>query len=39
MRNNDVVYIDSTGLTRWQRVIGQIVPFSNAIYSFDRLGN
>ncbi|GAA5000622.1 polysaccharide biosynthesis/export family protein [Acinetobacter puyangensis] len=39
MQKNDIVYIDATGLTRWQRIVNQIVPFSNAIYSFDRLGN
>ena len=38
MRSNDIVYVDATGLVRWQRIINQIVPFSNAIYSFDRLG-
>lgn len=38
LRSNDIVYVDATGLTRWQRIINQIVPFSNAIYSFDRLG-
>lgn len=39
MQKNDIVYIDATGLTRWQRVIGQIVPFASAIYSFQMLGN
>ncbi len=39
MKKNDIVYIDATGLTRWQRVIGQIVPFASAIYSFQLLGN
>ncbi|OTG85182.1 polysaccharide biosynthesis/export family protein [Acinetobacter sp. ANC 4648] len=38
MQKNDIVYIDATGLTRWQRVINQIVPFSSALYSFDQLG-
>ena len=38
MQKNDIVYIDATGLTRWQRMINQIVPFSNALYSFDQLG-
>ncbi|EXB67496.1 MULTISPECIES: polysaccharide biosynthesis/export family protein [Acinetobacter calcoaceticus/baumannii complex] len=38
MQKNDIVYIDATGLTRWQRVIGQIVPFASAIYSFQLLG-
>lgn len=39
MKSNDIVYVDSTGLVKWQRVVNQIVPFSNAIYNFDRLGN
>ena len=38
LQSNDIVYVDATGLTRWQRVVNQIVPFSNALYSFDRLG-
>ncbi|ENV10504.1 hypothetical protein F966_00268 [Acinetobacter higginsii] len=38
MQKNDIVYIDATGLTRWQRIINQIVPFSSALYSFDQLG-
>lgn len=39
MRSNDIVYVDATGLVRWQRIINQIVPFSNAIYGFEQLGN
>ena len=39
MQKNDIVYIDATGLTRWQRIVSQIVPFSSALYSFDQLGN
>lgn len=38
LKSNDIVYIDPTGLTRWQRVINQIIPFSNALYNIDRLG-
>ncbi|USE83218.1 polysaccharide biosynthesis/export family protein [Acinetobacter tibetensis] len=38
MRSNDIVYVDSTGLARWQRVVTQILPFSNALYNIDRLG-
>ncbi|MCH7379918.1 MULTISPECIES: polysaccharide biosynthesis/export family protein [Acinetobacter] len=38
MQKNDIVYIDATGLTRWQRMVNQIIPFSNALYSFDQLG-
>ncbi|WP_406564515.1 polysaccharide biosynthesis/export family protein [Acinetobacter qingfengensis] len=39
MSSNDIVYVDATGLTRWQRVVNQIIPFSNALYNVDRLGN
>ena len=38
MKKNDIVYIDATGLARWQRIMNQIIPFSNALYSFDQLG-
>lgn len=38
MRSNDIVYVDATGLARWQRIITQILPFSNALYNIDRLG-
>lgn len=39
MRSNDIVYVDASGLARWQRVVNQIIPFSNALYNIDRLGN
>jgi polysaccharide export outer membrane protein len=38
MQKNDIVYIDATGLTRWQRIMNQIVPFSSALYTFDQVG-
>lgn len=38
MKQNDIVYVDATGLTRWQRVVNQVIPFSNALYNFQRLG-
>ncbi len=38
LRSNDIVYVDATGLTRWQRIVNQIIPFSNALYTIDRLG-
>ncbi|MDN5512760.1 polysaccharide biosynthesis/export family protein [Acinetobacter sp.] len=38
MRSNDIVYVDASGLARWQRVVNQIIPFSNALYNLDRLG-
>ncbi|WP_034594854.1 polysaccharide biosynthesis/export family protein [Acinetobacter sp. NIPH 298] len=39
LRSNDIVYVDATGLTRWQRIVNQVIPFSNALYNIDRLGN
>ena len=38
MRSNDIVYVDASGLARWQRVVTQVIPFSNALYNLDRLG-
>nr|WP_275301138.1 polysaccharide biosynthesis/export family protein [Acinetobacter baumannii] len=38
LRSNDIIYVDATGLTRWQRVVNQIIPFSSALYNIDRLG-
>ncbi|WP_180112710.1 polysaccharide biosynthesis/export family protein [Acinetobacter sp. YH12131] len=38
MRSNDIIYVDATGLVRWQRIINQIVPFSNALYTFENMG-
>ncbi|QIC62906.1 polysaccharide biosynthesis/export family protein [Acinetobacter schindleri] len=38
MRSNDIVYVDASGLARWQRVMNQVIPFSNALYNLDRLG-
>ena len=37
MQKNDIVYIDATGLTRWQRIVNQIVPFSSSLYNFDQV--
>lgn len=38
MQRNDIVYVDASGLARWQRVFNQVMPFSNMIYNFDRMG-
>ncbi|WP_432525570.1 polysaccharide biosynthesis/export family protein [Moraxella sp. ZY21109] len=39
MNRNDIVYVDATGIARWQRIVSQLVPFSSAINSFAQLGN
>lgn len=38
MKSNDIVYIDATGLTRWQRVVNQIIPLSSTLTTLDKLG-
>ena len=38
MQSNDIVYVDASGLARWQRVINQIIPFSSALNQLDNLG-
>lgn len=38
LHRNDIIYVDATGLTRWQRIVNQVIPFSNAIYNIDRIG-
>lgn len=38
MQKNDIVYIDATGLARWQRVINQLLPFSTGLNNIQRLG-
>lgn len=31
MQGNDIIYIDQTGLTRWQRVMNQLLPFGTGL--------
>ncbi len=38
MQKNDIIYIDSTGLARWQRIVNQILPFSAGLNNVQRLG-
>ena len=36
LKARDVVYVDTAGVTRWNRVINQILPTTNAINRFDK---
>jgi polysaccharide export outer membrane protein len=37
MQPNDIVYVDPTGLARWNRVISSLLPSTSAIRSFSSL--
>lgn len=37
--NNDIVYVNSSGTTRWNKVISQFFPFSTFLNSIDNLTN
>ena len=39
MHSNDIVYVDASGLARWQRVINQMIPFSSLVNTANNLGN
>lgn len=39
MRSNDIVYVDASGMARWQRVINQVVPFSGLLNTANNLSN
>jgi polysaccharide export outer membrane protein len=37
LTNNDIIYVNSSGTTRWNRVISQFFPFSSFLNSIDNL--
>ena len=37
MQPNDILYVDPTGLTRWNRVISSLLPSTSAINTLSRL--
>ena len=39
MRSNDIVYVDASGLARWQRVVNQVIPFSSMLNTANNLSN
>ena len=39
LMNNDIVYVNSSGTTRWNKVISQFFPFSSFLNSIDNLTN
>ncbi|POR45258.1 polysaccharide export outer membrane protein [Paraburkholderia eburnea] len=39
LKAKDVVYVDTTGLVRWNRVISLISPTANSVYLGERIGS
>lgn len=39
LTNNDIVYVNSSGTTRWNKVISQFFPFSTFLNSIDNLNS
>lgn len=39
LSNNDIIYVNSSGTTRWNKVISQFFPFSSFLNSVDNLTN
>lgn len=39
LANNDIVYVNASGTTRWNKVISQFFPFSSFLNSIDNLTN
>ncbi len=37
LKNNDIVYVNASGTTRWNKVISQFFPFSTFLNSIDNL--
>lgn len=37
LSNNDIVYVNSSGITRWNKIISQFFPFSTFLNSIDNL--
>ena len=39
LKNEDIIYVNAKGTTRWNRVISQFFPFSTFLNSIDNLVN
>lgn len=39
LKAKDVVYVDATGLVRWNRLISLLLPTANSIYTGQRIGD
>ena len=37
LENNDIIYVNSSGTTRWNKIISQFFPFSSFLNSIDNL--
>lgn len=39
LQNNDIVYVNASGTTRWNKIISQFFPFSSFLNSIDNLSD
>ena len=39
LKNNDIVYVNAKGTTRWNRIVSQFFPFSSLVTAIDNLNN
>ena len=39
LEDNDIIYVNSRGIARWNRVISQFFPFSSLVTAIDNLNN
>ena len=39
LKDNDIVYVNASGTTRWNRIVSQFFPFSSFLNSIDNLTN
>ena len=39
MKSGDVIYVNASGIARWNRIIAQFFPFSTFVNAIDNIAN